>query len=86
MKPMYSVREGRRYRVTVRNASDDVHPLHLHRHSFELTRVGVRPTAGVVKDVVMFGGFRATALCEATLRSWFHIVSGPQRRASSGCR
>ena len=40
MKPMYTLHEGRRYRLKFRNASDDVHPLHLHRHSFELTRVG----------------------------------------------
>jgi FtsP/CotA-like multicopper oxidase with cupredoxin domain len=58
MKPMYTVQEGRRYRLKFRNASDDVHPLHLHRHSFELTRVGGRQTAGVVKDVVMLGGFQ----------------------------
>ena len=41
-----------------RNASDDIHPLHLHRHSFELARVGGKPTAGVMKDVVMLGGFQ----------------------------
>ena len=35
MKPMYTVHEGRRYRLKFRNASDDIHPLHLHRHSFE---------------------------------------------------
>jgi FtsP/CotA-like multicopper oxidase with cupredoxin domain len=58
MKPMYTVREGRRYRLKFRNASDDVHPLHLHRHSFELVRVGGKPTAGVIKDVVMLGGFQ----------------------------
>jgi FtsP/CotA-like multicopper oxidase with cupredoxin domain len=58
MKPSYSVREGKRYRLRFRNASDDVHPLHLHRHSFELTRVNGRTTAGVVKDVVMLGGFQ----------------------------
>ena len=58
MKPMYTVHEGRRYRLKFRNASDDIHPLHLHRHSFELTRVGVKPTAGVIKDVVMLGGFQ----------------------------
>jgi hypothetical protein len=34
------------------------HPLHLHRHSFEMTRVGGKPTAGVIKDVVMLGGFQ----------------------------
>jgi FtsP/CotA-like multicopper oxidase with cupredoxin domain len=58
MKPMYDVHEGRRYRLKFRNASDDIHPLHLHRHSFELTRVGGKPTAGVMKDVVMLGGFQ----------------------------
>ena len=36
MKPIYTVHEGRRYRLKFRNASDDIHPLHLHRHSFEL--------------------------------------------------
>jgi len=46
------------YPLKFRNASNDVHPLHLHRHSFELTRVGGRPTAGVIKDVVMLGGFQ----------------------------
>jgi FtsP/CotA-like multicopper oxidase with cupredoxin domain len=58
MKPMYRVHEGRRYRLKFRNASDDIHPLHLHRHSFELVRVGGKPTTGVVKDVVMLGGFQ----------------------------
>ena len=57
-KPMYTVHEGRRYRLKFRNASDDIHPLHLHRHSFELVRVGGKPTAGVIKDVVMLDGFQ----------------------------
>jgi FtsP/CotA-like multicopper oxidase with cupredoxin domain len=58
LKPAYTVHEGRRYRLKFRNASDDIHPLHLHRHSFELVRVGGKPTAGVIKDVVMLGGFQ----------------------------
>jgi FtsP/CotA-like multicopper oxidase with cupredoxin domain len=58
MKPVYTVQQGRRYRLKFRNASDDIHPLHLHRHSFELVRVGGKPTAGVMKDVVMLGGFQ----------------------------
>jgi len=58
MKPTVTVHRGRRYRLKFRNASDDIHPLHLHRHSFELTRVGGKPTAGVIKDVVMLGGFQ----------------------------
>jgi FtsP/CotA-like multicopper oxidase with cupredoxin domain len=62
MKPMQTVHEGRRYRLKFRNASDDIHPLHLHRHSFELTRIGGKPTAGVIKDVVMLGGFQELEL------------------------
>lgn len=58
MRPRYTLHEGRRYRLRIRNASDDIHPLHLHRHSFELTRIGGRPTGGVIKDVVMLGGFQ----------------------------
>jgi FtsP/CotA-like multicopper oxidase with cupredoxin domain len=58
MQPSYTIHEGRRYRLKFHNASDDIHPLHLHRHSFELVRVGGKPTAGVMKDVVMLGGFQ----------------------------
>jgi FtsP/CotA-like multicopper oxidase with cupredoxin domain len=58
MTPMFTLHQGKRYRLRFRNASDDIHPLHLHRHSFELTRVGGKPTAGVIKDVVMLGGFQ----------------------------
>ena len=58
MKPSYTLRQGRRYRLKFRNASDDIHPLHLHRHSFELTRIAGKATSGVMKDVVMLGGFQ----------------------------
>ncbi len=58
MKPLYTVRQGRRYRLKFRNASDDIHPLHLHRHSFELTRIAGKPTSGIMKDVVMLGGYQ----------------------------
>jgi len=58
MQPMFRVKQGNRYRLRVRNASDDIHPIHLHRHSFELTRVAGQPTSGVIKDVVMVGGYQ----------------------------
>jgi FtsP/CotA-like multicopper oxidase with cupredoxin domain len=61
LEPVYPVRQGRRYRLRFRNASDDIHPLHLHRHSFELTHIAGKPTAGVIKDVVMLGGFQELA-------------------------
>jgi FtsP/CotA-like multicopper oxidase with cupredoxin domain len=57
-EPMFRLRQGRRYRLRMRNATDDIHPMHLHRHSFELTRVAGRPTAGVLKDVAMLGGYQ----------------------------
>jgi len=58
MTPAFTLHQGMRYRLKFRNASDDIHPIHLHRHSFELTGVGGKPTAGVIKDVVMLGGFQ----------------------------
>jgi FtsP/CotA-like multicopper oxidase with cupredoxin domain len=58
MKPSYTLHRGRRYRLKFKNASDDIHPLHLHRHSFELIRFGGKATSGIMKDVVMLGGFQ----------------------------
>jgi len=51
-EPM-AVRKGSRYRFVFNNQSSDDHPLHLHRNTFELTRVNGKPTAGVRKDVVV---------------------------------
>jgi FtsP/CotA-like multicopper oxidase with cupredoxin domain len=56
--PALHLHEGKRYRIKMRNASDDIHPIHLHRHSFELTRVAGQLTSGVMKDVVMVGGYQ----------------------------
>jgi FtsP/CotA-like multicopper oxidase with cupredoxin domain len=58
MTATYHLREGRRYRLRMRNASDDIHPIHLHRHSFELTKIAGKSLGGVVKDVVMVGGYQ----------------------------
>jgi FtsP/CotA-like multicopper oxidase with cupredoxin domain len=52
------LRQGGRYRLHMRNASDDIHPIHLHRHTFELTSVAGARTSGVMKDVVMVGGYQ----------------------------
>jgi FtsP/CotA-like multicopper oxidase with cupredoxin domain len=57
-KPMFHLKEGKRYRLHMRNASDDIHPIHLHRHSFELTNVAGKSTSGIIKDVVMLAGFQ----------------------------
>lgn len=58
MPVSWRLHHGRRYRLRMRNASDDIHPMHLHRHTFELTRIDGTPTAGVRKDVAMLGGYQ----------------------------
>src|SRR5206468_5559212 len=57
-EPPVHLRQGRRYRLRMRNASDDIHPVHLHRHSFELTKFAGKMTSGVIKDVVIVGGYQ----------------------------
>jgi FtsP/CotA-like multicopper oxidase with cupredoxin domain len=47
------VQENHRYRLRFDNQSDDDHPVHLHRHSFELKNFAGKATSGVVKDVVV---------------------------------
>lgn len=59
--PVYTLHEGRRYRLRFRNGSDDIHPLHLHRHSFEISQIHSQATSGVVKDVVILGGYQELA-------------------------
>jgi hypothetical protein len=40
-------------RLRFDNQSDEGHPVHLHRHTFELTRFAGKATAGVMKDVIV---------------------------------
>lgn len=54
----FHLQSGKRYRIRMRNASDDIHPIHLHRHTFELTSWCGSPTAGVMKDVLMLPGYQ----------------------------
>jgi FtsP/CotA-like multicopper oxidase with cupredoxin domain len=54
-------RKGGRYRLVFHNRSDDSHPLHIHRHLFELVELNGKPTAGIKKDTVVIPAFgRAT--------------------------
>ena len=54
-------RQGARHRLVFHNRSDDTHPLHLHRHRFELVEINGKPTAGILKDTVIVPAFgRAT--------------------------
>jgi FtsP/CotA-like multicopper oxidase with cupredoxin domain len=56
--PAFTVERGKRYRLRMRNASDDIHPMHLHRHTFEVTKVAGRAMSRLMKDVVMVGGYQ----------------------------
>jgi FtsP/CotA-like multicopper oxidase with cupredoxin domain len=58
MQPMFRFAHRGRYRLHMRNATDDVQPLHLHRHSFEITSIAGKSISGVIKDVVMLGSFQ----------------------------
>jgi FtsP/CotA-like multicopper oxidase with cupredoxin domain len=44
---------GQRYRLVMKNNSMDSHPLHLHRHTFEVCRVNNTDLRGLMKDVVL---------------------------------
>ncbi len=46
------VQQGKRYRLIFRNGSGDQHPIHLHRHTFEVSRIGSKQTSGLRKDVI----------------------------------
>jgi FtsP/CotA-like multicopper oxidase with cupredoxin domain len=46
------IQRGKRYRMIFRNASGDQHPMHLHRHSFEVAKIGDKTLSGLMKDTV----------------------------------
>jgi FtsP/CotA-like multicopper oxidase with cupredoxin domain len=47
------LKKGLKYRLQMLNRSGDDHPLHLHRHTFEVTSINAQPLAGLNKDVVI---------------------------------
>jgi FtsP/CotA-like multicopper oxidase with cupredoxin domain len=50
--PPLEVTSGKRYRLVFKNVSGDQHPMHLHRHTFEVTSIGEKSISGLYKDVV----------------------------------
>ncbi len=52
------VKPNRRYRLVFDNQSADAHPMHLHRHTFEIVKFDNKPTSGVLKDVVVVPAWR----------------------------
>ncbi|HTB95506.1 MAG TPA: multicopper oxidase family protein [Terracidiphilus sp.] len=47
------LKRGLRHRLVFENRSKDDHPVHLHRHAFELVSVRGAATSGIFKDVVI---------------------------------
>jgi FtsP/CotA-like multicopper oxidase with cupredoxin domain len=47
-----TVQQGKHYRMILRNGSGDQHPIHLHRHTFEVVRIGEKKFSGLMKDVI----------------------------------
>ncbi|MBB2199134.1 multicopper oxidase domain-containing protein [Gluconacetobacter sp. 1c LMG 22058] len=73
--PVMRLVKGRRYRFRFFNASREDHPVHLHRHSFEITAIAGRPVAGVVKDTVvlpLYGSLDVDLRAENPGLSLFH--------------
>lgn len=52
------VKAGGRYRLILDNQSSMAHPVHLHRHTFEVTKFAGKPAGGLFKDVVMVPGWK----------------------------
>ena len=48
-----ALKEGKRYRLAMQNKSSDDHPIHLHRHTFEVTSLDNRSLSALRKDVVV---------------------------------
>jgi FtsP/CotA-like multicopper oxidase with cupredoxin domain len=45
--------KGQRYRLKMTNKSADDHPVHLHRHTFEITKFDGQATKGILKDTMV---------------------------------
>ena len=68
-------KKGVRNRLVFDNRSDMSHPVHLHRHTIELTKWKGKPMAGVFKDVVLVpahGKVEAEFLADQPGPSLFH--------------
>ncbi len=49
----YVLQKGERYRLIMRNWSDDAHPMHLHRHQWEVVEMNGKKMGGLIKDTVV---------------------------------
>ena len=60
--PLFAVEEGKRYRLVMNNNSGDTHPVHIHRHTFEVTKVGDVSISGLMKDTISMPRYSTTEI------------------------
>jgi FtsP/CotA-like multicopper oxidase with cupredoxin domain len=69
------VQPNKRYRWVLDNQSADPHPIHLHRHTFEVVRVADQSISGIYKDVVVVPPWKQAEIVVSTTQpglSLFH--------------
>ena len=55
--PLFTVQQGKRYRLVMDNHSGDEHPVHMHRHTFEVTKVDNKPMSRLMNDTISMPRF-----------------------------
>lgn len=51
------VQKDKHYRISMLNASPEFHPMHLHRHSFEVMSINGKKVSGLMKDTLDLSPF-----------------------------
>jgi hypothetical protein len=74
--PLFTVREGRRYRLLLNNNSGDTHPVHMHRHTFEVSKVRDTAMSGLMKDTISLPRYST-----AEIDNWRTILARPSSTA-----
>jgi FtsP/CotA-like multicopper oxidase with cupredoxin domain len=60
--PLFTVQQGKRYRLVMHNNSGDRHPVHTHRHTFEVAKIGPKPISGLMKDTLSMPRFSTSEI------------------------
>ncbi len=58
----FVLHQGARYHLVFRNRTDDAHPVHLHRHLFDLAEITGKKPTGIMKDTVVVPGYGRVAV------------------------
>ena len=61
-----TLQAGQRYRLVMKNLSTDDHPIHLHRHTFEVVHVGDGPNMARLRKDVLLIPAKSTSQIEFT--------------------